>query len=258
MFNLNPEAKVGLFVFAGIVLLVLMSMWLGGLNLGKDEGILIYVNFPNAAGLDMNASVAVAGVEVGRVESIVLEENKAKLGVRVYPNVNIGRDFTAVLKNKGLLGEKYVELLPGMVGSVPLQEGEELTRVATFTDLDKLVTVLADVATDIKTVTEALKMSMGGEGGATSIQNIIVSIEGLVNDLNNVVGGNSEHINSIMSNLDVMVADITRDGPGLLKSFHEVSENLNNVVVENSGGIAEVIENMRFATRRMEEAMVNI
>ncbi len=258
MLNLNPEAKVGLFVFAGIVLLIYMSMWLGGMKLGKDEGILIYVNFPNAAGLDMNASVAVAGVEVGRVESITLEENKAKLGVRVYPNVKIGRDFTAVLKNKGLLGEKYVELLPGAVGAIPLGEGEELTRVATFTDIDKLVTVLADVATDIKTVTEALKMSMGGDGGANSLQNIIVNIETLMKDLNNIVGDNSDRFSSIMNNLDVMVADIRKDGPGLLRSFQEVSDNLNNVIVENRGGLAEGIENLRFATRRMEEAMINL
>ena len=258
MFNLNPEAKVGLFVFAGIVLLIYMSMWLGGVKLGKEDGILIYINFPNAAGLDMGASVAVAGVEVGRVESITLEANKAKLGIRVNPNVEVGRDFTAVLKNQGLLGEKYVELKPGALGAEPLKEGEELTRVATFTDIDKLVTVLADVATDIKVVTESLKMSMGGEGGANSLQNIIVSIETLMKELNNIVGYNSERFNSIMGNLDVMVADVRRDGPGLLKSFQEVSDNLNNVIVENRGGLAEGIENLRFASRRMEEAMINL
>src|SRR3972149_12216068 len=118
--TLSPEAKVGLFVLIGIILLVYMSLRVGGFRLGGGEGYPLTVEFGSAAGLDPDSSVRVAGVEVGRVKEIGLEDNRAHLVLLIRPDVRIGRDFTAILKTTGLLGDRYVELLPGAPGAPPL------------------------------------------------------------------------------------------------------------------------------------------
>ena len=66
--KLSAEAKVGLFVLLGIILLVYMSLRLGGIQFGKVRGYLLHVEFASAAGVDKDASVRVAGVEVGKVK----------------------------------------------------------------------------------------------------------------------------------------------------------------------------------------------
>ena len=62
LLRLSPEAKVGLFVLAGIALLAYMSLRLGGIRLGRAEGYTLHVTFDSAAGLDKDASIRVAGV----------------------------------------------------------------------------------------------------------------------------------------------------------------------------------------------------
>src|SRR3989337_3862710 len=154
--KLSSEAKVGLFVLLGIALLVYMSLRLGGIKLGGEKGYAIFVEFDSAAGLDPNASVRVAGVEVGRIKTISLKDSKAHPQLLIQPEVKIGKDFTAVLTTKGLLGEKYLELIPGSPNAPPLKEGEQIKRTLAYADMDKLITIMSDVSADIKKVTETL------------------------------------------------------------------------------------------------------
>ena len=123
MLKLTPEAKVGMFVLLGVIILVYMSLRIGGIQFGKGEGYEIFVKLPSAAGLDKDASVRIAGVEVGRVKDILLEDNKAKVIIRVHPDVKVGTDFVAVLKTKGLLGERYLELIPGSPNASMIEQG---------------------------------------------------------------------------------------------------------------------------------------
>src|SRR3972149_6304055 len=155
-FKLTPEAKVGLFVLLGIILLVYMSLRMGGITLGRAEGYKLNVSFSSAAGLDKDGSVRVAGVEVGKVQEIRLKDHKAQLTLLIKPDVQIGQDYTAVLTTSGLLGEKYLELIPGSPSAPPLKDGDTITRTTSYADMDKLITLLSDVSGDIKNVSEDL------------------------------------------------------------------------------------------------------
>src|SRR3972149_10096965 len=144
--KLSSEAKVGLFVLIGIIILAYMSLRLGGIQLGRAEGYTLFVDFDSAAGLDPNAPVRVAGVEVGRVKTITLKDDMAHLELLIQPDVKIGKDFTAVLTTKGLLGEKYLELVPGVPGVPSLKEGEYITRTRSYADMDRLAPILPHVS----------------------------------------------------------------------------------------------------------------
>ena len=72
MFSLSSEAKVGLFVLVGLIILGYMSFQIGQQGFSLQRGSTLDVLFDSAAGLDRDASVQIAGVDVGRVESISL------------------------------------------------------------------------------------------------------------------------------------------------------------------------------------------
>jgi phospholipid/cholesterol/gamma-HCH transport system substrate-binding protein len=57
--------------------------------------------------------VEIAGVEVGRVKKIILDEYQAKVQLQIERKVEIPEDAIASIKTKGLIGEKYVEITPG-------------------------------------------------------------------------------------------------------------------------------------------------
>jgi phospholipid/cholesterol/gamma-HCH transport system substrate-binding protein len=267
--KLSSEAKVGLFVLLGIVLLVYMSLRLGGIKLGGEDGYVIFVEFDSAAGLDPNAPVRVAGVEVGRVKSITLKDSKALLELQIQPEIKIGKDFTAVLTTKGLLGEKYLELTPGQPGAPPLQEGESLTRTRSYADIDRLIRTMTEVSDDVKEITESLSSVLGGDEGEQTVGNIVRNIEELTFRLNRIVAKNDEQFESVMKNLESFTALLNEEGPaitsGLRVAIQNLNEslvkttgNLNGMIDENRGNLKEGIDNLRIASLSLQQAMETV
>ncbi|HOO91245.1 MAG TPA: MlaD family protein, partial [Syntrophales bacterium] len=70
MSSISTEAKVGLFVLVALIILGYMSFRVGEQGFGLKKGYPVTVVFDNATGLEKDASVQIAGVEVGRVEDI--------------------------------------------------------------------------------------------------------------------------------------------------------------------------------------------
>ncbi|MBI5344687.1 MAG: MCE family protein [Deltaproteobacteria bacterium] len=103
VFKLSPEAKVGLFVLAGIIILAYMSLRIGGIKFGRAEGYALTVRFASAAGLDKDASVRVAGVEVGKVKEISLKDSHANIGPprREIHRAHTGKPVRAHTQRRG-------------------------------------------------------------------------------------------------------------------------------------------------------------
>lgn len=258
MLKLSPEAKVGIFVLIGIILLVYMSLRVGGIQFGRQEGYEIFIKFDSVAGLDKDASVRVAGVEVGRVQGIALQNNKAKVVLRISADVKIGRDFTAVLKTKGLLGERYVELVPGSPNAPSIEPGGELTRITTYTDMDKLITILNDVAVDIKKVSGSLANVLGGTEGEASLKNIVTNIEDITERLDNIVKTNDEKFGTIMTNFEAFSVLLKEKGPEITDGLKAVSDNLNEVIAENRDTLKDGFGNLKAATAKLGDTMDTI
>ncbi|MBI5559893.1 MAG: MCE family protein [Deltaproteobacteria bacterium] len=244
MLKLSAEAKVGIFVFIGLILLVYMSLRVGGIKFGREEGYTLTVRLDNASGLDTNASVRVAGVEVGRVRKILLEDNKAKLVLRIRPEVKIGKDFTAVLRTSGMLGERYLELIPGSPNAPSLEEGGDITRVATYADMEKLINLLADVASDVKNVTASFSSVLGGNEGEATLKNIVKNLEEVTENVNAIIKENDKRFSTVMVNFEDFSA-----------SIKDASRNLNSLIVENKDNLKGGVENLKNASLKLEEAM---
>jgi phospholipid/cholesterol/gamma-HCH transport system substrate-binding protein len=113
MKKFNMEFTVGLFVIAGILCLGYLSIKLGGMELLGNQGYDVYALFSNSGGLKQGSSVMIAGVEVGRIRSIGLDDYQARIVMNLNQGVKIQEDAIAAIKTKGLIGEKFIEITPG-------------------------------------------------------------------------------------------------------------------------------------------------
>jgi phospholipid/cholesterol/gamma-HCH transport system substrate-binding protein len=112
MIKLSAEAKVGLLVIVGSILLLYMTFAVGKYQFGEKKGYTLQAAFDSVAGLDTKSAVRMAGVKIGLVEKVELEDSRAKVTMRIYPEVKIQHGTEAMIKTMGLLGEKYVEFVP--------------------------------------------------------------------------------------------------------------------------------------------------
>jgi phospholipid/cholesterol/gamma-HCH transport system substrate-binding protein len=104
---------VGIFVILGLVALGYLSIQLGQVSFLGARGYAVTVDFPSVGGLKAGSAVEIAGVEIGRVESIGLADYQARVTLRVHSGIKLQDDVIASIKTKGLIGEKYIRISPG-------------------------------------------------------------------------------------------------------------------------------------------------
>ncbi len=156
MKNKSSEMWVGIFVVVGIVLLILMTVKIEKFQIGKEVGYLLNIYFDSASGLDRNSPVRVAGVRVGNVEKIALEQGKAKVAFHLPSNVILYKDAKAYLKSEGFLGEKYVEIFPGTVGTPKVEPNGVVEQGAPPVDVEQFLSKVSTIRDDIKDITKPL------------------------------------------------------------------------------------------------------
>lgn len=113
MKRFNLEITVGLFVLLGLVALGYLSVKLGQIPIGGGNSYLVSAVFSTVTGLTRGASVEIAGVRIGRVEQIKLEDYEAVVTLRLNSEVQLQEDAIASIKTSGLVGAKYVRITPG-------------------------------------------------------------------------------------------------------------------------------------------------
>ncbi len=113
MKKLDLELTVGIFVLAGIICLGYLSVKLAKKEIIGGDRYEVYAIFSDIGGLKEGSSVVIAGVEIGRVESITIKDYEAKVVLSVSTDVALQEDSIATIKTRGLIGEKYLSINPG-------------------------------------------------------------------------------------------------------------------------------------------------
>jgi phospholipid/cholesterol/gamma-HCH transport system substrate-binding protein len=136
------EMAVGLFLVAGAAALFFLAIKVSGLSEEASRpSYHLYASFQNAGGLSVRAKVTMAGVVIGRVSDIHLDPKtlKAKVTMDIYNEVNeISTDSDASILTSGLLGDKYIGIVPG-ADDTYLKNGDEIEQTQSALVLEDLI-----------------------------------------------------------------------------------------------------------------------
>ena len=139
MRKIDLELIVGLFLLIGIIAMGYISVKLGKMEWIGGGGYQVIAIFPSAGGLKAGAVVEIAGVEVGRIRSLTLDEDyQARVVLEINKGVKIQDDSMASIRTKGLLGEKYVDITPGGADEL-IGEGGIIFDTEPPIDMEKLI-----------------------------------------------------------------------------------------------------------------------
>ena len=134
----RTELMVGVFVLVGIACLGYLAIRLGKLEMMGNSGYVVYADFASVAGLKPGDPVEIAGVKIGRVETISLADDRARLGLRVDPEVKLQEDAIASVRSRGLIGDKFVLLSPGASDKL-LSQGGRIRETESPPDITELI-----------------------------------------------------------------------------------------------------------------------
>ncbi|HDL08274.1 MAG TPA: outer membrane lipid asymmetry maintenance protein MlaD [Desulfobacteraceae bacterium] len=134
------ETGVGIFVLIGILCVAYLTIKLGKMEWFGDNYYLLDSRFQSVSGLKTGAKIEMAGVEIGKVESIFLDPERltAVVRMKIKNNIVLTDDVIASVKTAGLIGDKYINISPGGSEKI-LKEGDMITETESAVDLEELI-----------------------------------------------------------------------------------------------------------------------
>lgn len=140
--KLNVETTVGIFMVVGILCLAYLSIQLGKMQFFGGSNYEVSAVFSNVGGLRDGAPVVIAGVRVGQVEDVKLEDYSARVTLSVRKDIQLQEDAIASIRTQGLIGEKYIQITPGGMEEI-IEPGGKLRQTESAVDLEQLISKYA-------------------------------------------------------------------------------------------------------------------
>lgn len=233
----GAEIKVGIFVLVACLILAYMTVKVTtGVFMPRDT-YEVDVFFDNVTGLKTKSPVEIAGIEVGLVQAIRLDGNRARVTLMLYPNVRIQADASATIRTRGVMGDKFVEINPGSETFPVISEGGRIVHGETPADLDALFSKIGEIADDIRIVARTAANVLGGPQGEQDMRLAFESLRDAAVGLNAMVQSNAEIVEQVVYN------------------FRDFSADLRDISGANKEGIDRIVANLDVASRELKSTL---
>src|SRR6478609_1010811 len=223
--------------------------------------------FAEAGGLKADDEVRIAGVRVGKVESVELDGDHVKVTFRVESDSGFGRQTSAAIKVKTLLGAMYLSLLPA--GSGQLAQGGEIPveRTSSPYDVVDAFSGLADTAEKIDT--DQLAKSLGTLADLTrnTPEEFRDALSG-VSQLSSNIAARDDQINTLLTNLDRVstvlddrdedIVGLMKDSDVLFRALVARRDSVHNLLVATSSLSKELTTLIRQSRADLKPALEHL
>jgi phospholipid/cholesterol/gamma-HCH transport system substrate-binding protein len=244
---MNTAAKVGAFFLVVLVLTGLLIWKIEALRFGHGKPRHITVEFADVTGLDEKSLARLAGVPVGRVSKIRLDkEGKAIVEVELDGDVELRQGASGSIASRGMLGEKYVELIPGPVGASSLPDGSRLKGDVPVT-FDQITKLAHDIGIELRDISRNLNKSLGGALGEERLTNIVENVRVISEELKLIVVNNRASVNDTIANLREFSSMLTK-----------LTDRVDRLVGANEGNVTAGIGNIKELTAKLDTTADNV
>lgn len=268
--------RVGVFVVGAMasfaVFLQIVST--SGSNVG--DAYKIHAYFDDVLGLEKKSPVQIAGIDIGNIEDIVLdqEKGKAKLTLRVKREVKLYKNAKLSKISISLLGDFKLAVTPGGPPSPELQDGDFIDDVTSASDTEQIIN-------EVRKMSEAMSKLVAGQDGKPSpleqivydVQSSAAAARAAIETVNDSMGGNVQKLDRILTNIDAFTSDlktisngkdtdidaITKDAREIARALRVTSQSLEQIIAgQNQGELTETVKSLRETLNTMNTALNNV
>lgn len=218
----NINLKVGLFVFTGLLLVILSIFAISGDQALFAEQYYLKTKFEQVTGLGPGSTVQVLGFPVGNVDRIEFEPDSKDLVVvmKIFAKYQdkINADAVADVRTKGALGDKYVYITPGR-SERRLQDGEFVTA-SSEEDFLSRITSRGDEIDRVFSILEKIDQILTDMNGQRQVKQIMQSFQ-----------DSSRELRGITADLRSVSQSLKNSGAGedLGQSLKKLSQVLDKI-----------------------------
>ncbi len=252
--------KVGILLISAAAVLMWASLSGTGTSIFDSKDLFVCY-FNNVGGLLPGSPVWMSGVEVGNVKSIKFANldslRQVKVVCRTKTSVwsHLNKDARVQLGTIGFLGDKYVEIIPGLKGAPPIESGGELIAIESG-DMAEMFeeggNALSEASATMSNLNEFLERINKGEGTIGKM----VSDDELY-----------RHMTQLLTNLTALTADLQKNQERIISSIETTANSLSSLsekVDKSEGTLGKIIsdpqlyDNLNATTARLDTIMNKI
>lgn len=251
--QMSNEAKVGIFTMIGLSLLTGIIFYLNGFNFGKDKDYSFDITFNQVIGLKVGAGVSYAGIDVGRVSTIEAYKDKAKVTVVIKGDMKIAKDSLFTISSDGLMGEKFVSIMPPRHPSGEYLVAGESVQGVDEKGLDYLLSQAGVTLDDVRGLIKSMNDVLGNKKVQESLVQTAVNLKELT--------GNMNQIMEVMATLSV---NNQQDIDKMIKNMSAMTDSMANaadeieLMINEFSGNGETATNMKVAIANLSETSKSI
>ncbi len=242
------------------------------------EGYVVYGIFHDASGLFEKSRVMTAGISVGTIEKreLVPATARAKISIRIAPNITLYENAVVAKKSASLLGEYYLEIDPGTeykeVDGRPqkqrkLVNGDEIKHVlepVAFGDMmasiGTLIPVMREILQDVRTLTSGPISDIANnvneliERNSLAIDRLLGRVEHIATTVDRVTTAEADDVTQSLKN----IREITESIKGLIGTTHEQIAGTGQAARGSLDKLQASIDNLDRTMKNVEEVTSKI
>ncbi|ORC35681.1 hypothetical protein B4O97_08540 [Marispirochaeta aestuarii] len=261
---MNRLVKIGLFVLitgAGSIYYVVQTA--DSLDAPSTYQVQAYIK--DASGLRPGTQVWVAGVDVGRIREIDLEQGQARLMMELSSIVPVYRDAVIRKQTQSMLGNAIVALDPGTPQSVPIPHGGVIQNVVSSSGMEQAFGSIDELAKEMRSFMEKLNSLMDEKGGYEAIGDILTISRDTVANTSRMVEVNLALLQESLENIAVVterlegnsVSDL-QDLSSILRHTAGITERVDRLLAQQDGRIADTMVSLQASIENLNESLENI
>ena len=225
---MSAEAKVGAFAVGGLMALGSAMYAVGGFHFGSDDDMTLYAGFRQVVGLQKQSAVQLSGVPVGNVAEITNDGAGVTVTIKIKPEVKIPKNSSVSISSTGVMGEKFISILPHKDDGNYLQDGDYLYGTEEA-DMNSMFESMNNVMDKVEVLLQSVHEIVGDKTFQSSVVEMSKNMKDASEHMNNLMGSlenmavsNEGNISQIMNQLNATLASMTR-------SMETVEHMANNI-----------------------------
>lgn len=197
MVSKNTEFRVGLTILVGIAILAGSLYWLESFQLEKNLR-LIRVSFGDVGTLAAGDKVTVSGVHKGKVSQLHLSGRGVEVEILLAQDVILKHDASFVIKNLGLMGERFIAISPG-VDSLPF-DNTQIALGAYDTGLPEVMGLLGEMIIELRHLVGSFTRTVGSDSSLSKFDAAIDNLNRLTFSLAGYMERNERKLDATADN----------------------------------------------------------
>jgi phospholipid/cholesterol/gamma-HCH transport system substrate-binding protein len=202
----TTEIKVGIAVILAVIILAAAVVWIQGIRFSRKWET-YSVLFDEVGGLSVGDPVAVSGLELGKVGSIKLDGGRVMTELQLQEGVVLRSDCSVEIRSIGLMGEKYVYIMPGTTGEV-LAPGSVIEGQFKA-GLPEIVAEMGDVMGEARAAIKAINRLLAAGEHEYRISESLSKLNQAADEIMRILGENRDDIRSTAKSMKTLSADLS-------------------------------------------------